>query len=337
MATIHLNKDAQPKILRVDPEMKLLYTLDMSASESVLQHTATEATDVQSRVWAYSELVKMGTYSALSFVGNHIVKEPFYGVRIKVSSALAQLKSAQSLQILAHVLKNENDPMALWTIASRARIEDDHLRNAALERLSKADELPYRAHAALLVLLAEQHRDEDLIYLLKVAKDDSKIGQHALIRGGALKALGYHRSEEAFQYLISRVGYNIEPMRARFQAVDGLAYSTSWQSDRLQKQAKETLLKLARDPNFLVRTTAVESLVSLGVKSSYNDVAYTRYLYSEDDQSWLDRKLYELYHQDIKDASSKANQELIEKLEGRIKSLEDKLQKLTAGSKQEEV
>lgn len=83
MATIHLNKDAQPKILRVDPEMKLLYTLDMSASESVLQHTATEATDVQSRVWAYSELVKMGTYSALSFVGNHIVKEPFYGVRIK--------------------------------------------------------------------------------------------------------------------------------------------------------------------------------------------------------------------------------------------------------------
>lgn len=56
-------------------------------------------------------------------------------------------------------------------------------------------------------------------------------------------ALGYHRSEEAFQYLISRVGYNIEPMRARFQAVDGLAYSTSWQTDRLQKQAKETLGK----------------------------------------------------------------------------------------------
>ncbi|KAJ8654161.1 hypothetical protein O0I10_010237 [Lichtheimia ornata] len=337
MATIHLNsKDAQPKVLRVDPEMKLLYTLEMSAGESVLQHTATEAADVQSRVWAYNELVKLGTYPALSFVADHIVKEPFYGVRIEVSSALAKLKSAQSLQILAHVLKNEKDPMALWTIASVARIEDNHIRDAALERLSRHDELPYRAHAALLVVLAEQHRDEDLEYLLKVAKDDSKIGQHGLIRGGALKALGYHRSEEAFQYLISRVGYNIEPMRARFQAVDGLAYSTSWQTDRLQKQAKETLVKLARDPNFLVRMTAVESLVSLGVKSSYNDVAYTRYLYSEDDQSWLDRKLYELYHQDIKDASSKANQELIEKLEGRLKSLEDKLQKLTAAGKQEE-
>lgn len=48
------------------------------------------------------------------------------------------------------------------------------------------------AHAALLVLLAEQHRDEDLEYLLKVAKDDSKIGQHALIRGGALKGRQYN-------------------------------------------------------------------------------------------------------------------------------------------------
>ncbi|KAI7881545.1 hypothetical protein K492DRAFT_230251 [Lichtheimia hyalospora FSU 10163] len=350
MATIHLNKDAQPKILSVDPEMKLLYTLDMSASESVLQHTATEAADVQSRVWAYNELIKIGSYSALSFVADHIMEEPFYGVRIQASSALGKLKSAQSLQILAHVLKNEKDPMALSDIASAARIEDHHIREAALERLSRHDELAYRAHAALLVVLAVQHRDEDLEYLLKVAKDDSKVGQHGLIRAGALKALGYHRSEEAFQYLISRVGYNIEPMRARFQAVDGLAYSTSWQTDRLQKQAKETLEEwiiffpiptssiiatLARDPNISVRMAAVESLVSLGVKSSYNDVAYTRYLYSKDDHSWLDRKLHELSTQDIKDASSKANQELIEKLEGRVKSLEDKLQKLTA-SKQEE-
>lgn len=45
----------------------------------------------------------------------------------------------------------------------------------------------FSAHAALLVVLAEQHRDEDLEYLLKVAKDDSKIGQHGLVRGGALK------------------------------------------------------------------------------------------------------------------------------------------------------
>lgn len=84
MATIHLSsKDAQPKVLRVDPEMKLLYTLDMSAGESVLQHTATKAADVHSRVWAYNELVKLGTYPALSFVADHIVKEPFYGVRIQ--------------------------------------------------------------------------------------------------------------------------------------------------------------------------------------------------------------------------------------------------------------
>ena len=60
------------------------------------------------------------------------------------SSALGKLKSAQSLQILAHVLKNEKDPMALSDIASTARIEDHHIREAALERLSRHDELAYR-------------------------------------------------------------------------------------------------------------------------------------------------------------------------------------------------
>lgn len=59
------------------------------------------------------------------------------------------------------------------------------------------------AHAALLVLLAEQHRDEDLEYLLKVAKDDSKIGQHALIRGGALKGRQYNIWYDGVQIISS--------------------------------------------------------------------------------------------------------------------------------------
>ena len=52
-------------------------------------------------------------------------------------------------------------------------------------------------------------------------------------------ALGYHRSEVAFKYLISRVGYNIEPMRARSQILDGLKYSAEWQDKQSQKLAVE--------------------------------------------------------------------------------------------------
>ena len=53
--------------------------------------------------------------------------------------------------------------------------------------------------------------------------------------------MGRHRSEEAFKYLITRVGYNVEPMRARPVAIDGLASSAEWRTDRLKNEAVEVL------------------------------------------------------------------------------------------------
>jgi hypothetical protein len=55
--------------------------------------------------------------------------------------------------------------------------------------------------------------------------------------------LGKHRSEEAFKYLLSRVGYNKEPLRSRGFAVQGLTISAQWQSDLLKQQAIEELGK----------------------------------------------------------------------------------------------
>lgn len=43
------------------------------------------------------------------------------------------------------------------------------------------------AHAEALVALAVQRNPQDLDYLLQVAKDDTKLGQHGIVRGGALK------------------------------------------------------------------------------------------------------------------------------------------------------
>lgn len=56
-------------------------------------------------------------------------------------------------------------------------------------------------------------------------------------------ALGVHRSEEGFNYLITRVGHSIEPLRARPVAISGLAHSAEWQTERLRNQAIEEFSK----------------------------------------------------------------------------------------------
>ena len=60
---------SKPAIIRVDPEVKVLFSLELgSAGEEILGNTAAKAGDVFNRVWAYRELCKMGSYTALKKV-----------------------------------------------------------------------------------------------------------------------------------------------------------------------------------------------------------------------------------------------------------------------------
>lgn len=82
-AFIKLQDGASPCCLRVDPDNKVLYSLEMSADQQVLQNTAKSAKDIKSRIWAYDELIKNGSWYSLQTVKQHILAEPFYGVRVQ--------------------------------------------------------------------------------------------------------------------------------------------------------------------------------------------------------------------------------------------------------------
>ena len=77
----------------------------------------------------------------------------------------------------------------------------------------------------------------------------------------------------------------------------------------------------------MVRIAAVDALIALQATETYSDVDSTRYLYSNDDSSWLDRKLYQLQQMNGNKGTNAAKEE-VEKLEERIRKLEEKLQKL---------
>ncbi|KAG2196317.1 hypothetical protein INT47_009312 [Mucor saturninus] len=323
--SIQIPEGEKPTQLRIDPEYKVLFSLEMpSVDRNILIETAKSAKDVVNRIWAYSELIKNGSRPCLKAVREAILQEPYYGVRTYTARKLANLNSLYSIEILSELLDAEKDPLAMAAIAGACAIVDDRLRDALIRFLQR-DGLPYRAHAAALASLGSQRNNDDLKYLLQVANDDTKIGQHGLIRGGALKALGLHRSEEAFKHLLNAVSTNKEHIRARPFAIQGLAKSAPWQTECLKNTAIEEITKLTRDSYQFIRVNAVEALVQLKVKSSYGTIATTRSMYSKDDQSWFNRKLTQLNNISSNDDQSNANKELVEKLETRIKKLEEKL------------
>ncbi|KAI8375207.1 peptidase family M1-domain-containing protein [Blakeslea trispora] len=324
---IQLPEGQKPSQISIDPEGKVLFVIEMpSIDRDVLIGTAKNSKNLIDRIMAYSELVSSGSRPALKAVHEAILKEPYYGVRVKCAKQLAKQNSVYSLQILSELLDNEKNPMALEHIAAVAKAVDDRIR-ASLLRLLKRENLPYRAHANALISLGSQRNQEDLEYLLQVAKDDSKLGQHGTIRAGALKALGQHRSEEAFKYLLSRVHYKQEHFRARPSAVQGLIYSAEWQSDRLKNEAIEVLGTLIRDPNASVRRSAISGLVKMNVTSKYGQIETVKSMYSTDEQAWVDRKLVELRSSSANGSQNEINaqKEIIDKLETRVKKLEEKL------------
>jgi ABC-type nitrate/sulfonate/bicarbonate transport system substrate-binding protein len=56
-----------------------------------------------------------------------------------------------------------------------------------------------------------------------------------------LTALGYHRSEESFKYLLSRADIGLENPRARQALIKAIRESAQWQEDRYKRMAADKL------------------------------------------------------------------------------------------------
>ena len=78
--------NTKPVMVRINPENKVLVSIDMNPGEDILLNTAKDAKDIANRVWAFRELVKGATPSALRKVREAIASEPHYGVRVKGAS-----------------------------------------------------------------------------------------------------------------------------------------------------------------------------------------------------------------------------------------------------------
>ncbi|KAM3581482.1 hypothetical protein VKS41_006309 [Umbelopsis sp. WA50703] len=319
---IQLPSGSKPQVFRIDPDGKVLFSVELSADQNILENTAKSAKDVTNRIRAYNELVKTGSRASLKIVQKLVKEEPYYSVRVHAADALANLKSPFALEILAEILENEHHPLAIAAIAGKCRITDKRIREAALNVL-KREKLPYEAENTVLCILGAQRNAEDLQYLLQVAKDDNKIGQHGIVRSGALRALGFHRSEEALKYLLSRTELGSEPARARPSLVRAIKQSAEWQDDRNRKLAIEKLVEFLRDDHQMLIKITVSELVSLKEKSVYDDIEAARVLMAKDDQPYVDRKLKAL--ESAASGGGKVSAERIEKLEERIKKLESKL------------
>ena len=84
---LQLPSGAKPTMVRIDPDVKVLHSLDWSfLGQDLLVTIAKEAGDISSRIYAYEALANKGTWDACLKIKEAVASEQFWGVRIKGTS-----------------------------------------------------------------------------------------------------------------------------------------------------------------------------------------------------------------------------------------------------------
>ncbi len=185
-------------------------------------------------------------------------------------------------------------------ITKACSVRDDEIRLSLLQFVKKPN-IHYKAMAAALENIGEQNNPEDLDLLLAIAKDDSKIGQHAIIRGGVLQGLANHRSLKAFEYLERQTKASFfrtmlhssekqaprEPEKALPLLIDALSVSALWQSSpEIKRRVTSYLVDLLRDTRREVKRAAIWALCDMEVALE-NSVSIYATKPTIPDQDWM--------------------------------------------------
>eukprot|EP01103_Thecamoeba_quadrilineata_P014938 TRINITY_DN4575_c0_g1_i1.p1 TRINITY_DN4575_c0_g1~~TRINITY_DN4575_c0_g1_i1.p1 ORF type:complete len:885 (-),score=193.57 TRINITY_DN4575_c0_g1_i1:87-2741(-) len=307
----------KPAMIRIDPNNKLLFSLEFNPGLDLLSNALRDAPDVLTRIRAANELAKIGSRPALDVLLGRIETEKFFGVRVQIAAALSRHKTGLSIPILAKFLLAESDPLAQPEIASLCHFKDKTIASALREFLKK-DDLGYFARSHALEGLGRQaDPEQDREYLVAATQDKSF--RHFVARGAYL-GLGHLRDQKSFEVLLSAVekGEDQEE-RLLFRQVGALANITAWQPPHLKKEGISVLRQMLRYPRQLVRNAAIIGLTSLGAAEAEEDIEAVKVLCPPQDHPWIDRQIAAL---------RRAGDDSVSRLKTEIEKLNDRLKKL---------
>ena len=91
--SISFISESIPTLIRIDPEVKILFSLSFNPGEDILFNTLKKSKDIFNKIRCGIELVKIGSYSSIQKVEEALKIEEFYGVRSVLANSLGDHKS----------------------------------------------------------------------------------------------------------------------------------------------------------------------------------------------------------------------------------------------------
>jgi aminopeptidase N len=316
--------DAEPDMVRVDPDFEVLLKLDFDPGSDKLETQLVEAPDVLGRILAGRELIKEGKRKALSKVTERWADEPFWGVRLEWAKALGDAGSVQAIEALTEAIGLEQDYRVLeGLLRSCMDVRDSKLAAAVLERLASG--LPHRAAMVAWELLGAQREDAPFEQIAAASGRDTYNGFE---QSGALRALAATRDARALELLLARSRAGQTSDRARPAAAHALGQLARRLDKRPRERAIERLVDLLRDHVGRVQLAAAHGLELAHATTAIPELQAFRATQTQQEQVRIDHIIANLRRSE--EPRLGAAEKDLEELREKLRKLEDRFERLYA-------
>ena len=331
--TLVLPLAARPRQVVLDPRAELLHSLEWKPGRDMLARSLRGAPTVPGRIQAARALARTGGRRSVELLREAYASEPFWGVRIEITRALAAASSRAAAAALASLLAVEEDPRVMRFVTEACgQYRDPAVARALLAWLDR-DGLPYLAQRKALESLGRQRGEEHLETLRAAALDRSWWGW---VRQGAMLGLGHTRTEEARRFLSGRVGATNEARQVRIDAITALASAALWQDVGGRRRTLETLSDLLRDTDYGIRMATLRALPTLRDAAALPVMEAALPSLAEQDRPRI-RRLARGLRRNLADGGAvQGLRKQVEELTERFRKLQHRLEKIEQRSKAED-
>lgn len=321
--TFRFEMSADPQMVRVDPDGKVLHKQEFAAGDTKLRYQLEHGESIIDRIRAAHELAKTGKRRNLTAIVDRYHAEDFWGVRQQFASALADAKTAFAVDALATLVAEEDDPMVLGHVIGRAgTFRDGGIEEVIEQRVERGELAPWAQRLAWSALGA-QRESADVERLAEAAREASL---HDIARNGAVEALGASRQSAALEPLVELTASSSGSYRMRSVAAAALGQLGGVLERKESERVREVLETLLRDEEEVVAKAAAAALATMGARSSAEAVERLAARLSHQDAVGI-RRIVERIHKG-EDGKVAAVESQLESLRADFRKLSERLEKL---------
>jgi len=273
--------DAQPTVVRFDPEYTVLANVAFDVPNSLLKAQIENQADMIGRLLACEKLGERKTHESLKMLEKAVNEDAFFGVRIAAANALSKHESEEAFKVLERSWKTQTDARVRSAIVSRITNRYNEETPKLIAEILDEERNP-SIQATAIRALGRFHGDETRSRI--VAALQTKSFRNEL----AVAAISAIRQQNDPSYVASLMKVLTEDERNFTSGDFGRGLETlGYVAKSLKKKdsVRDFLLKYINHPMTRIRSGAMDALGNLGDATvisvlesfvSSNDVAVAR-------------------------------------------------------------